>query len=139
MDIQQVAQAYQALTKANIAILSTIYHQDVVFTDPIHRIKGWAELERYFEHLYQNVIHCQFDIHQAQQTQNQGFLVWTMRLQHPKLRRGGEISVEGMSWLQFSDHKVIAQQDVYDLGEMLYEHIPLLGHVVRKVKQGLAQ
>lgn len=139
MDIQRVVQAYQELTKSNIALLGHIYHSNVVFKDPVHKIEGWEELERYFDSLYQNVISCSFDIHHAQQTENQGFLVWTMRLQHPKLRRGQEITVEGMSWLQFSDHKVIVQQDAYDLGEMIYEHIPLLGHVVRKVKQGLAQ
>jgi len=38
-----------------------------------------------------------------------------------------------MSHLKFADGKVISHRDYFDLGEMLYEHIPLLGGVIKSI------
>ncbi|MEL7287824.1 MAG: nuclear transport factor 2 family protein, partial [Pseudomonadota bacterium] len=64
---------------------------------------------------------------------------WTMDLQHPKLQKGAPISVNGVSHLKFRDGQVIYHRDYFDLGEMLYENLPLLGSVVRTIKQRLGQ
>ncbi|MCL9774355.1 nuclear transport factor 2 family protein [Vibrio methylphosphonaticus] len=137
MDINDVSRLYQQLDKQNLHLLKGIYHDHVVFEDPAHRVEGKTSLVAYFEELYTNVIKCDFDIEQQQQFESQGFLTWTMSLQHPKLNRGQPISVKGASHIQFEQGFVIYHRDYFDLGEMLYEHIVVLGGLIKGIKKRL--
>ncbi|AUL95263.1 nuclear transport factor 2 family protein [Vibrio vulnificus] len=139
MDVIAVSNVYQSLSKSNLEILADVYHQQVVFEDAAHRLEGWSALKDYFQSLYENVIDCRFDIHEHQQVDQSGFLTWTMTLKHPKLKKGEAVSVKGVSHLKFHEGKVIYHRDYFDLGEMLYEHLPILGSVVRAIKQRLGQ
>lgn len=139
MDIQTVARFYSELNKDNLNRLTEIYHQNVVFEDAAHRIEGYSALLTYFQKLYKNVDRCQFVISEQYQCDDNGFLIWTMHLQHPSLAGGHTVTVNGMSQVKFSDGKVIYHRDYFDLGEMLYEHLPLLGSIIKKIKQRLGQ
>ncbi|CAH0526489.1 nuclear transport factor 2 family protein [Vibrio hippocampi] len=139
MDIEAVSEVYQKLNKDNLHLLEQIYHQDVVFEDSAHRLEGWQALSAYFESLYSNVIQCDFDITHSQQNGDSGFLTWNMRLQHPKLNSGKQVLVNGVSHIRFSEHRVIYHRDYFDLGEMLYENIPLLGFVIKNIKLRLGR
>ncbi len=137
MDIASVGEIYQQLSKSNLHTLEPVYHKEVVFEDAAHRLEGWAELQRYFDSLYSNVNRCEFDIKEQQQVNDNGFLTWTMTLEHPKLQKGKTICVNGVSHLKFKDGQVIYHRDYFDLGEMLYENLPLLGSVIKAIKQRL--
>ena len=76
-------------------------------------------------------------IKEQQQVNDNGFLTWTMTLEHPKLQKGKTICVNGVSHLKFRDGQVIYHRDYFDLGEMLYENLPLLGSVIKAIKQRL--
>lgn len=139
MDVQTVAQFYAQLNKHNLHTLQDIYHDDIVFEDAAHRIEGYSSLAEYFDSLYRNVERCDFAIHEQHQSGQNAFLTWTMHLQHPKLAGGRVVHVSGMSHLKFQDAKVIYHRDYFDLGEMLYEQLPLLGSVIRTIKRRLGQ
>lgn len=139
MDIKAVSDVYQKLNKENLHLLGQIYHKDVVFEDSAHRLEGRGALSAYFESLYRNVIQCDFDIIHSQQSGDSGFLTWNMLLQHPKLNSGKQVKVNGVSHIRFSEQRVIYHRDYFDLGEMLYENIPLLGFVIKNIKQRLGR
>lgn len=139
MNIEMVSEVYQKLNKSNLHLLEQLYHKDVVFEDSAHRLEGWDELSAYFDSLYSNVIKCDFDIRHHQQVEDTGFLTWTMQLQHPKLNGGEAVEVNGVSHICFSGERVIYHRDYFDLGEMLYENIPLLGFVIKNIKQRLGK
>lgn len=139
MNIETVSGIYQQLSRDNLHLLEAVYHKDIIFEDAAHRLEGWHDLSNYFESLYRNVYRCDFDIHTQQQVGDSGFLAWSMELQHPKLLGGDSILVNGVSHLKFESNKVIYHRDYFDLGEMVYENIPLLGSLIRTIKQGLGQ
>ena len=139
MDVQSVGEFYQQLSKSNLHLLSQIYHNEVLFEDAAHRIEGFDALHKYFEALYENVRRCDFEIFEAQQTGDTGFLIWKMALEHPKLSKGNAVFVNGVSHLKFDQEKVIYQRDYFDMGEMIYENVPLLGGIIRTIKQRLGQ
>ncbi|MBT2772536.1 nuclear transport factor 2 family protein [Halomonas sp. ISL-60] len=119
--------------------LYEVYTEDVVFSDPLHKIEGREALERYFLSMYENVKQCQFSYHTRQLQNNQAFVTWTMVFVHPKLAGGRTIEVEGCSALTFSeDGRVMRHRDYFDAGAMLYEHLPLMGSVIRWLKKRLA-
>lgn len=139
MDVESVGTIYQHLSKANLYLLDEVYHQDVVFEDAAHRLEGWDALQKYFETLYANVKRCDFIIKEHQQVGDSGFLTWTMNLEHPKLQKGTQVQVNGVSHLKFHEGRVIYHRDYFDLGEMLYENLPVLGAVIKSIKQRLGQ
>ncbi|MEI8592871.1 nuclear transport factor 2 family protein [Photobacterium sp. Hal280] len=128
---------YSKLDKDKLASLESLYHPGVVFEDPAHKVEGWPALEAYFRRLFTNVTQCTFTIEESMSDAHQGYVVWTMTFAHPKLSKGELRAVKGCSHLTFLENRVVKHRDYFDLGEMLYEAIPVLGHVVKKIKAGL--
>jgi hypothetical protein len=61
-----------------------------------------------------------------------------MTYSHPKLNKGQQIQVDGMSQLKFDD-KIYAHRDYFDLGQMLYEQVPFLGGLIGLLKKRAAK
>ncbi|MGF1786403.1 nuclear transport factor 2 family protein [Photobacterium swingsii] len=130
---------YSQLGKDNLVDLEAIYHPDIVFEDPAHRIEGWDALHEYFAQLYSNITSCDFQIHHSLVDEKQAFVQWTMTFSHPDIEKGKSRTVEGCTRLELDGNKVVFHRDYFDLGEMIYEGVPLLGKVIRHIKTRLGQ
>jgi hypothetical protein len=55
-----------------------------------------------------------------------------------ELRRGPRqpVVVPGMTYLRFAD-RISYQRDHFDAGALVYEHVPLLGWLIRLLKRRL--
>lgn len=135
--LARFSQFYTTLDIARLADLSDVYHRDIYFVDPVGEHQGLSSLEAYFRLLLSNLSTCSFTLADIQHHEQQATVCWHMTYSHPRLRRGSLLSLEGISQLRFAEQRVIYQRDYYDLGAMLYEHIPLLGGVVVKLKKRL--
>ncbi|QFI36948.1 nuclear transport factor 2 family protein [Moritella marina ATCC 15381] len=129
---------YTRLNKTNLHSLKKVYHHDIKFQDPLHEVAGIANLVSYFENLYTNLASCTFDITHQVLNDTEAAIYWDMTYIHPKLNRGKAITVSGHSHLKALDDKVIYHRDYLDVGAMLYEHVPVLGHAVRYLKNNIA-
>ena len=130
---------YQKLNNDNIHLIKDIYHNDVIFIDPLHTAKGVDELEKYFRHLYSNVQSITFNIDEFTETAEKGFLYWTMIYCHPSLNGGKNITVTGHSYLKFEDELVIFHQDYLDTNAMIFEYIPAIGRFIKYLKKRARQ
>ena len=110
-----------------------------MFEDPIHKVEGLDNLLGYFNNLYQNLSFCEFTINDYFYKDNKAAVYWAMSFQHEKLNGGKKVNVIGHTHLQGVDDKVIYHRDYLDVGAMLYEHIPLLGSVVKFIKKRASQ
>ena len=137
--LSKFVSVYQALNKDNLDKLGLIYHQDILFRDPIHEVNGLGDLTEYFAHLYENVLSIDFDITDAFEQGDSAFLYWRMTFAHRKLKGGKNVVVEGHSRLTQVNGLVLSHRDYLDAGEMLYENIPLVGSVVRFIKKSASQ
>ncbi len=136
--LDEFCRFYESLDANPLSDLEKIYTSDIEFCDPVHCIKGMPAFNNYFKELMQEVDHCRFEIHEVSAEQGQAFVSWTMRLRHPRLNGGDQIDVEGMSHLRFEE-KIYYHRDYFDLGAMLYEHIPLIGRIIKTIKNRLKQ
>ncbi|WP_339532558.1 nuclear transport factor 2 family protein [Pseudomonas mucidolens] len=136
--LQQFARSFATLDKHNLQRLDSLYSHDIRFTDPLHEVQGLPALHRYFEQLYSNVSHLNFEFLGFDQVANgEGYLRWNMRFRHPRLAGGELIEVRGCSHLLWHD-KVYRHHDYFDAGALLYEHVPVLGRIVRWLKRKTA-
>lgn len=125
---------YQQLSINNLHLLANIYHQDIVFIDPMHQLNGFDNLASYFKNLYHQLSYCQFYIEQVIVQTDQAAIYWQMSYIHPRLNSGAMVTVQGSSHIKGAGDKVIYHRDYIDLGAMLYEHLPLLGRVINWLK-----
>lgn len=132
--LQRFIEVYTHLTKDQLSALKTLYSPEIEFQDPLHQVQGYAALEAYFKGLYSKLESCRFEIQQWFYQDNQACVIWTMHFVHPQLNSGKPVQVEGVSHLQFNEHYIEKHRDYTDLGQMLYEHIPVLGRVIRGIK-----
>lgn len=129
---------YQELSLSNLDELKAIYSDDVVFIDPVAKHTGLPAVEAYFIRLLRNCTGCHFDIRSTNEDENRAYVDWCMTFEHPKLKRGKPIPVDGFSVLDLEGGKVIRQRDYYDMGAMVYEHVPLLGGFVSGLRRRMA-
>lgn len=135
-NIKKLMDFYQHLDAGKLDKLGEIYSDDVFFQDSAHSIHGLPALKTYFSGMMQHVGSCRFTILCAEVGATQAVIEWRMNFSHPRLNRGKNIEVAGVSLLS-GDGKISRQRDYFDLGAMLYEHLPLMGAAVRHFKRRL--
>lgn len=126
---------YQALNQDRIKNLEQIYHPDIQFSDPLHQINGIEPLKLYLSQMYQNTLSCDFKIISKQLIGNEAYLSWLMTYRHKKIGSGKAIEVNGVSHLKFEQAKVIHHRDYFDLSQMLFDHLPVIGRLTRYIKK----
>lgn len=133
--VDRFKELFNTLDKGNLNKLAGVYGEHVHFKDPLGEAHGLDELTRYFSGSYRNVIACHFVFAQEAVDQGTVTLPWTMYLRHKRINGGREIQVEGISHLHIGESKVNYHRDYFDAGQLLYENLPLLGGIIRKIKE----
>jgi len=131
---------YNQLSFSNLETLRQLYATDVEFIDPVHRIAGLCALEQYFAHAYQNLQQCEFVMGAHGVGPHWGFVSWQMRFRHPAIGAGELIVVDGTTELTYNaEGKITRHRDYYDLTQMVYRHLPVIGWLTGKVRSRMAQ
>lgn len=133
--IGRFQELFNTLDKGNLNRLGDVYGENIHFKDPLGEVHGLDDLTRYFASSYQNVIACHFVFSREVVDEGTVTLPWIMHLRHKRINGGKEILVEGISHLHIGCGKVIYHRDYFDAGQMLYENLPLLGGIIRKIKE----
>ncbi|MAZ65627.1 MAG: transcriptional regulator [Kangiellaceae bacterium] len=129
---------YQQFNRDELAHLNQVYDTDIEFIDPLHQVNGLPQLTTYFEQVMSNVSQCDFDILETLVEKQAGCVSWNMRFKHHRLNQGNVITVNGMSHIRWV-RKIIYHRDYFDLGQMVYQHIPLLKHGINAVNNRLSK
>jgi SnoaL-like domain len=132
--IDRFIKTYQQLNIHSLGLLGQLYRDDVRFQDPFRRVTGLPALIDYFADLYRHVESCSFTFEDSVMQGQAASLTWTMALKHPRLKGGALVTVPGSTFIKFHD-KVFYHRDYFDGGAMLYEHLPLIGFVIRAIKE----
>lgn len=136
--IEKFISSINSLNHNNVKdVLQATYTENVKFVDPVKTINGLDELTRYFEGLYKRVNKCHLILNNYLPNTNNHSLEWEMYLQHQKISRNQEIKLDGASFINFTGEKVCYHRDYYDLGALVYEHLPILGSLIKKIRHAI--
>jgi hypothetical protein len=131
---------YNRLNFSNLETLQQLYAVDVEFIDPVHHIRGLAALEQYFAHAYENLQQCEFELGPRGVGPHWGFVSWQMRFRHQAIGAGQLIVVDGCTELTYNAQGLVTRhRDYYDLTQMVYQHLPVIGWLTGKVRSRMAQ
>jgi limonene-1,2-epoxide hydrolase len=129
---------FEKLSKDNMGLVDEFYHPQVDFIDPVGAIKGSAKIKTYYSHMYQNAKNLKFDFVEFHEAGNHVVAIWKMTLQTDKLNGGEAYTVDGNSVIKFDENgKAVYHRDYFDMGAFVYERVPVVGFVVRKIKERL--
>jgi hypothetical protein len=126
---------YKTFDAATVrAKVREVYADDAYFRDPFHEVDGIDAIEKYFVASTESIEECTFDMQDVARHDRNYYFRWTM---HLKTKRDPEHPIEsiGITHVRFDDKgKVVFHQDYWDAGSVVYERIPVLGSMVRFVK-----
>lgn len=134
--LERFKATFNELNADNLDRLDAIYAADVDFRDPVHALRGLDALRAYYRRLYAGVEACRFDYTDTVVQGGTAVVLWTMHLRHRRFRAGETLVLDGASHLRFGE-RVYRHHDYFDMGAFIYERVPVLGAVIRRIKSGL--
>ena len=129
---------YSNFEASRIDTLHELYTESVIFKDPIHQITGIENMQNYLADLCRQVTQCSFVFEQCMEAEDRAFLRWAMHYAHPKIAAGESLQLDGLTEIEFLGDRVCYHCDYYDMGAMLYEHLPVVGGLVRWLRNRLS-
>ncbi|TNE83369.1 MAG: nuclear transport factor 2 family protein [Gammaproteobacteria bacterium] len=126
---------FNEMKSGRIGDLASVYAEHVSFTDPLGTVVGRDRLSTYLEESYRNVLDCRFEFKERVTDGAQACLTWRMLVRHKRLNGGRAIEVDGISHLELRGDLIVFHRDYFDLGQLLYGNVPLLGRVIRWLRR----
>lgn len=134
--LEAYARYYETLTPATIGELHRHVAPDFHFHDPFNETHGVVAYERVLSKMFDDVAAPRFEIEHAVLDGAIGYLKWRLFFLS---RRGVAREIVGVSELHFDDEDRIARHvDHWDVASQLYEGVPILGFVLRRLRRRLA-
>ena len=126
---------FEQLNKDTLYLVDDFYDEHVRFVDPVSLIDSRPAIKDYYARLYRNVISVRFDFKEEIVQEKSLILVWTMHLVS-RMNSGQPMSVQGVSHIKFGgrEGKAVYHRDYFDMGEFVYERIPVLSSLIRLIK-----
>jgi hypothetical protein len=131
---QKLQYLFEHLNKDTMHLVDEFYHSDIEFHDPIGTVNGVKKMRRYYERMYQGVTSIKFEFTNFVESGDDLVGIWKMTLVTPNLKGGEPVVVDGNSVVKFKNGKAIYHRDYFDMGVFIYENIPVLGFMVKKIK-----
>jgi limonene-1,2-epoxide hydrolase len=138
-NLQRIEVAFNQLDKDHMSIVDEVYAKEATFQDPVQEVKGVDSIRSYYIGLYKSVEFIRFEFKRTSEVDDFVTLEWRMHLKSDSINSGNEFTVDGVSLLTFDgpDGKIIAQRDYFDMGEFIYERIPVLNWFIAFIKSKL--
>lgn len=131
--LQDYIAYYESLSPRTLPLLETMAEPGMTFQDPFNTVRGVDVVMRIFEHMFESVETPKFrvlDYGWSERGQS-AYIKWIFGYSLKGLYR----EMEGMSEVTFSQGgKIASHVDYWDAATYFYEHIPILGAVIRWVK-----
>lgn len=115
-----------------------VYAEELFFNDTLTTIRNRSDLEEYLAHSADALESGTVDFLGLTNDDGSYFFRWRMNLRFKRLAGGQETVSVGMSHVRFnSEGEVVLHQDFWDSASGLFEHMPVVGWMIRSVKRRL--
>lgn len=130
---------YETLAPSTLGALETLFAPQARFVDPFNEVIGPAAIRRVFEHMFETVDAPRFEVLDAALGAGGGaFLLWNFHFRS-RDKQGTPRCIQGTSHLRFDEQgRVLVHQDHWDPARQLYESVPLLGSLMRRLRLHLS-
>ena len=112
-----------------------VYAEDAYFNDTLKELVGAAAIEEYMARSMGATESVRAVVDDVSSSGGDYYVRWTMYIRFKKYNDGQIARSEGISHLRFdADGKIILHRDYWDAAGGLYEHLPVIGGLIRWIK-----
>jgi ketosteroid isomerase-like protein len=113
-----------------------VYADDAWLDDNLKTLRGAAAIRDYFVESAGHTEDTRIEFHDAARSGDDFYFRWTMTIRFKSLAGGRPVESAGMTHVRFSEQgKVLLHKDFWDPAAGLYEHVPVLGSLIRMVRR----
>jgi ketosteroid isomerase-like protein len=137
--VEDILQLFETLTPAHLTQLSQWYMPDACFKDPFKQVQGVDHVQAIFQHMFDVLENPRFVITNRIVQDDQCFVVWDFLFRYKTMQRGVDQRIHGGSHLVFKPGddgvwRIATHRDYWDAAEEMYEKFPVVGSLMRWLK-----
>jgi steroid Delta-isomerase len=134
--IQRIVNFFETLQPSSVARMGEFYTLDAYFKDPFNEVRGLAEVQRIFSHMYVALDVPHFVVTHTITQGDQCFIVWDFKFRFKRFDTVTEQTVRGCSHLTLTpEGKISCHRDYWDAAEELYEKLPIVRVLMKWLKK----
>ena len=127
---------FETLTPQSIAEFPEYYAADCRFRDPFNDVKGIPAVTAIFQHMFERLDAPRFLVRERVVDGAHVMLTWDLEFHFRGWRPQVTQNIHGASLITLDTAGLVAvHRDYWDAAEELYEKLPLLGALLRMLKQ----
>lgn len=131
--------AYRALTPDRVPALLALYAPQARFRDPFNDVRGRAAIGAVLAHMFATLDSPRFVVTDCYAGSDGQRAVLRWEFAFASRRLGGDCRIVGLSEITLdADGLVVEHLDYWDPAAGLYERLPLLGGLFRRLRRALA-
>lgn len=135
-ELDRVVQFYESIQPGSLGELGQIYAAEARFKDPFNEVQGLSAIARIFAHMFEQVSEPRFTVREVLRDGAGALLIWDFDFCFKAPLAGRQVRVRGCTHLRFDASGLIdLHRDYWDTAEELYERIPILGSLMRHLRQ----
>lgn len=137
--IDEILQWFEHLTPADVTQLNQWYTPEARFKDPFKQVQGVPQVQAIFQHMFEVLENPRFVITNRIVQGDQCFVVWDFLFRYKTMQRGVDQHIHGGSHLLFKAGedgvwRIDLHRDYWDAAEEMYEKFPVIGSLMRWLK-----
>ncbi len=133
--IRNYIEFFEQLELTSLDRLEDLFSEDATFQDPFNAVSGRRAIRRVFEHMFQVTRLPRFQVLDWMTSGPSAFLRWRFTCEV----KGSRIDVVGVSHVTFDQTgRAIMHVDYWDPAQAIYEKLPLLGRLIRRLRLHIA-
>jgi hypothetical protein len=117
------------------AAVDGLYAPDAYLNDNLVALDGAQAIGDYFATTMARVSSVRVDLLSMANSGPDYFVRWQMTIESPDVRDGRPLKSYGVTHFRFDGSgRVLVHRDFWDAGTGLYEHLPVVGSILRRVR-----
>ncbi|MCC5886525.1 MAG: nuclear transport factor 2 family protein [Gammaproteobacteria bacterium] len=127
---------FEAVTPERVRELAaSTYAEDAYLNDTLAAVQGSAAIEAYFLEAMESADVLRVEFRSTAVDGIDIYVRWRMHMEIPALKGGEPLVSHGVSQFRFDDDlRILLHKDFWDSGSGFYEHVPVLGRVIRRLR-----
>jgi len=131
---EEIARWFESLQPAMLDSIGDIYADDAVFMDPFNDVRGLDAVRQVYAHMFASLESPKFGVNTIVVEGGQAFMTWSFDFR----RAATPHSIVGCTHFRLdASGRIAVHRDYWDAAREVYEHVPLLGSVLRLLRRRL--
>lgn len=133
--VQRLVHFYEHLEKATLDDIHHCYAPLAHFKDPFNDVQGLENIRQVFAHMFTTVDEPRFVVTETLIQGQKAFLAWEFHFRMRRWRKGIQQCIRGGTFLRLdAQGMVLEHRDYWDAAEELYEKLPVIGRLMRRLR-----